>query len=79
MDHIEWLVHKAEAVEDHRFHSIARGHDPRVWLVSGGSVNDLANAEFIENRRNKAPMVEDLTPIGRWHGVLSREEHSADP
>jgi hypothetical protein len=56
-DQIELLVHKAEAVEDHRFHSIARGHDPRFWLVSGGSVNDLANAEFIKHRRNKAQMV----------------------
>jgi hypothetical protein len=64
------LVPNAEAVEAQCFHSIARGHDPRFWLVSGGSVHDLANAECIAPRRNTAQMVSDLTPVGMWHGVL---------
>jgi hypothetical protein len=69
-DQRKLLVHQAEAVEDHRFHRIARGHDPRVWLVSGGSVNDPAHAECIEHRRNKAQMVYELPPGGMGHGVL---------
>ena len=48
---IELLVHKAEAVEHHSCDGVARGHNPRFWLVSSGTVNDLTNAEFIEHSR----------------------------
>jgi hypothetical protein len=54
---LELLVHKAEAVEDHRFHGSTRRHNPRFWLVSGGTVNDLTNAKFIQHTRDKAQMV----------------------
>ena len=56
-DQRKLLVHQAEAVEDHRFDGIARGHDPRLWMVSGRAVNDLTYAEFIEHTRDKAQMV----------------------
>lgn len=73
------LVHTAEAVQDHGFDGIARGHDPRCWLVSGRAVHDLTYAEGIEHTRDKAPMVEELTPIGVWHGVLLSRGDSTDP
>jgi hypothetical protein len=52
----EWLVHTAKAVEDHRLHGIARGHEPRCWRVPGGTVNDLTNAEGIAHTRDQAQM-----------------------
>jgi hypothetical protein len=78
-DHLEWLGHKAEAVQDHGVDGLARGHDPRVWLVSGGSGKDLTNAKCIEHTRDQAQMVEDLTPIGVWHGLLLSRGDSTDP
>jgi hypothetical protein len=74
-----WVVHKAEAVEDHRFDGIARDHDPRRWIVSGGSVNDFTNAEFIEHTCDKAQMVEGLTAVGLWHDVLLSQGASYRP
>jgi hypothetical protein len=75
----ELLVHKAEAVENHGFNSIARGHDGRFWMVSGGTVNDLTKAKFIAHPCDQAPMVEDLTPLGVWHGSLLSRGASIDP
>jgi hypothetical protein len=54
---LAWLVHNAEAVEDHRCDGIARGHEARVWMVSGGAVHDLTHAECSEPTRDKAHMV----------------------
>ena len=78
-DQRAWLVHTAEAVEHHRLHGIARGHDPRVWLVSGGPIHDLTHAECIEPTRDQAYMVEELTPIGGWHGLLLSRGDAPNP
>jgi hypothetical protein len=51
------LVHKAEAIEHHGVDGLARGHNPRFWILLGGSVNDLTDAEFIEHVRDKAKMI----------------------
>jgi len=76
---ITWWGHHAEAVADHRVNGLARGHDPRVWRASGGTVNDLTHAECIEHTRDQAHMVADWTPIGLWPGLpLSRGE-AIDP
>jgi hypothetical protein len=60
---LELLVHTAEAVEDHRFDGMARGHNAelRVWL--GGVVNDLPNAEFFKHTCDEAPMVQDVATV----------------
>ena len=75
---IEWLVHTAEAVEHHRFDGVARAHHPRVWIVWGRSVHDLTDAECIEPARDKAKMIEDLTPIKVWPGVLLPKGDATD-
>jgi hypothetical protein len=73
------LVHTAEAVKTHRFHGIARGHNPRFGMEAGGTAHDLTQATGIDHTCATAQLVEDLTPIGGWQGRLLARGDAIDP
>jgi len=54
---VELLVDKARTVEDHCLHRMARSDYPHVWVLFGGFINDLSDAEFLKHPRNKAQVI----------------------
>ena len=58
------MVHKAEAIEHHRFDGITGGEVPHFRVLLGGLVNDVANAEFVEHASDEAEVVQDLAAVG---------------
>jgi hypothetical protein len=60
---VELLVHKAEAVEDHRFDGMAGGDDAHLGVLLGRLVNDLSDAKFVKHARDEAQMIQDLAAV----------------
>jgi len=56
-DKIEGLIDKPQAIEHHRFDSLTYREVPHFWVLVGGLIEDVANAEFIEHASDKAEVV----------------------
>lgn len=51
------LVDKPQAIEHHRFDRLPYCEITHCWILVGGLIEDVANAEFIEHASNKAEVV----------------------
>jgi hypothetical protein len=75
---VQLLVHKTQAVEDHRLDGVAHGDYAGLGVLPDGLINDRANAKFIEHPGHQAEMIQALTAIGLWHSRLLRRGDSTD-
>jgi hypothetical protein len=76
---VQWVVHNAHAVQDHRLDGVAHGDPASLWVVLGGVVNDGANPELINHPGHQAEMSHDLTARGLWPGIDSSGEEILRP
>jgi hypothetical protein len=56
-DEVELLVDKAQAVEDHRLDRMACSDNPHFWVLLGGLINDLSDAEFFKHPRDQTQVI----------------------
>ena len=73
-DEGELWVDKAQAVEHHCLHRLAGGHQTPFWVLLGGLINALSDAEFCKHARDQAQRISDVTVVGLWHEISSFEE-----
>jgi hypothetical protein len=71
-DQVELLIHKAQAIEDHRLDGMAHSDNPGLRVLLESPVNDGGNAKFLEHPGHQAKMSQDLTAIGLWQRWLLR-------
>jgi hypothetical protein len=62
-DEVERLINKPQAIEHHRFDGFPHGEVPHFRVLLRGSVDDVAQAEFVEHASHKAEVVQHLATV----------------
>jgi hypothetical protein len=60
---VQLLVHKAEAVEDHRVDGMAGGDEAHLRVLLGRLVNDFSDAKFVKHACDEAQMIQDWAAV----------------
>jgi integrase len=73
-DEIERLVDTPQAIEHHRVDGFPDGEVSQFRVLWCRLVYDVAHAKLINQARDEAKVIEDLTAVGLFHDLSSQEE-----
>jgi hypothetical protein len=62
-DEVERLLNTPQAIEHHRFDGFPDSEVPQFRVLVGGSVDDVAQAEFVEHASHKTEVVQHLAMV----------------
>jgi hypothetical protein len=65
---VECLIDQPQAIEHHGFARFTHGEVTHFWILLGGVIEDVANAEFFTHTRDQPQMIHDLRAVWlrRW-------------
>lgn len=63
---VEWLVHTAEAGEDHRVDGMAGGDEAQLRVLLRRLVHDVADATCVTHACDEAQMIQDWAAVAVW-------------